>query len=247
MRLREETEYKPKPLVTIGGMPMLWHIMKIYSHYGIREFVLCLGYKADMIKEYFLSFEEMMNDFTLDLRAKESRVMHHGSSLEDWKITFVNTGEEANTGSRIAQIEPYVKGEAFCLTYGDGVANIDIGKLVQFHREKGKAVTLTAVHPESVFGIVEHSGGDVMSFKEKPRGETTINGGFFVCEPEVFSYLSRDPSCVFEQAPLRRLAENGKLGAYDHGDFWYCMDTYKHFEDLNKRWATGNAPWKMWN
>lgn len=246
MRLREETEYRPKPLVTIGGLPILWHIMKIYSHYGIREFVLALGYKGEMIKEYFLNFEEMINDFTLDLRNRETRVLHHGATLEDWKITFVNTGEDANTGARLARIEPYVRGETFCLTYGDGVANIDITKLLETHRLSGKTVTLTATHPESVFGIVEHSNGSVNSFKEKPRGETAINGGFFVCEPGVFEYVSPDAACVFEKEPLGQLAEQGKLGAYEHTDFWYCMDTYKHYEDLNRRWSAGDAPWKVW-
>ena len=246
MRLREETEYKPKPLVTIGGMPILWHIMKIYSHYGIKDFVFCLGYKGKMIKDYFLNFEEMNHDFTLDLRNKEARVHHLDATLEDWKMTFVDTGDEINTGARVARIESYVKGETFCLTYGDGVANIDIQKLLQVHRAGDNTVTLTAIHPESQFGIVEHQGGKVTSFKEKPRSDTSINGGFFVCEPEIFHYVSTDPSCVFEQDPLRRLADDGKLGAYDHPDFWYCMDTYKHFEDLNKRWASGNAPWKIW-
>lgn len=246
-RLREETEYRPKPLVTIGGMPMLWHIMKIYSHYGVKEFILCLGYKGDMIKDYFLNFEEMVHDFTLDLRAKESRILHHRASLEDWKITFVNTGEDSQTGARIAKIEPHVRGETFCLTYGDGVANIPIDKLVEFHHAHGLPVTMTGVHPESVFGILEHADGKALSFKEKPRGETTINGGFFVCEPEVFNYVSAEASCIWEQEPLRKLVEEKKCGVYDHQGFWYCMDTYKHYEDLNSRWKKGDAPWKVWS
>jgi glucose-1-phosphate cytidylyltransferase len=247
MRLREETEYRPKPLVTIGGMPILWHIMKMYSQYGIKEFVLCLGYKGEMIKEYFLNFEEMVNDFTLNLRSKEERVLHHNASLEDWQITFANTGENAGTGTRIARIEPYVRGETFCLTYGDGVADIPIDRLITFHKEQGRTITMTGVHPESVFGILEHADGKATSFKEKPQGATTINGGFFVCNPEVFSYLSNDSACTFEQEPLRRLVDEGKCSVYDHKGFWYCMDTYKHFEDLNARWNEGNAPWKTWD
>jgi glucose-1-phosphate cytidylyltransferase len=248
-RLREETEYRPKPLVQIGGMPILWHIMKIYSHYGIKDFILCLGYRGDMIKDYFLNFEEMANDFTLDLRSSNGgRVIHHNpGGLEDWRITFVNTGEHAMTGSRIAQIEPYVRGERFCLTYGDGVSNVDISKLIDFHGSKGKVLTLTGVHPESVYGILEHEDGCVKTFREKPRMENAINGGFFVCEPGIFRYLSADPGCIFEQAPLARIAEDRQVAIYDHQDFWYCMDTYKHFEDLNKRWIEGNVPWKVWS
>lgn len=246
MRLREETEYRPKPLVTIGGMPLLWHIMKTYSHFGITEFVLALGYRGEMIRDYFLNFEEMKNDFTLDLRNRSARVIHHNAALEDWKITFVDTGQSAQTGARIAQLEPYVKDETFFLTYGDGVANIDLAATLALHRRTRKMVTLTAVHPESVFGIVEHEDGHVKSFKEKPRGDTTINGGFFVCEPELFRYLSTNDDCIFEQEPLRALAEEGKLGAYDHAGFWYCVDTYKHYEDLNKRWAAGDRPWAVW-
>ncbi|MFA5935794.1 MAG: glucose-1-phosphate cytidylyltransferase [Patescibacteria group bacterium] len=248
-RLREETEHKPKPLVPIGGMPILWHIMKIYSQYGIKDFVLCLGYKGEMIRDYFLNFEEMAHDFTLDLRATNgSRLIHHNQQgLEDWRITFVDTGQEANTGARIAKIEPYVRGETFCLTYGDGVANIDINKLVAFHKEQGMPLTLTGIHPESVYGIIEHEEGKAKSFKEKPRTDTTINGGFFVCEPEIFKYLSTDDSCVFEQDPMRALAAEGRLAVYDHKDFWYCMDTYKHYEILNERWNKGQADWKMWS
>lgn len=248
MRLREETEYRPKPLVLIGGMPILWHIMKIYSYYGFNEFILCLGYKGRMIKDYFLNFEEMTRDFTLHLRSEMPRVVQHKTDgLENWKITFVDTGEEENTGSRIAKIEPFVRGEAFCLTYGDGVADIDIGKLLSFHKDKGRIVTLTAVHPDSVYGILEEENGIVRAFREKKKTESKINGGFFVCEPEVFKYISNHPSCVFEQDPLQKLVKSEQLAAYDHNGFWYCMDTYKHFEDLNKRWDKGDAPWKIWN
>lgn len=246
MRLREETEYRPKPLVTIGGMPILWHVMKTYAHYGVKEFVLALGYRGEMIRDYFLNFEEMKNDFTLDLRNRSARIIHHNAELEDWKITFVDTGQSAQTGARIARLKPYVGDEPFFLTYGDGVADIDLAASLEAHRRTGKVVTLTAVHPESVFGIVEHENGNVRSFKEKPRGDTAINGGFFVCEPTVFQYLSEEDDCIFEQTPLRTLAEEGRLGAYEHPGFWFCMDTYKHFEDLNKRWSSGDRPWAMW-
>lgn len=245
-RLREETEYRPKPLVSVGGMPILWHIMKIYSHYGIKDFVLCLGYKGDMIKDYFLRFEEMVNDFTLDLRSQEARIIHHGATLEDWRVTFVDTGEESQTGARVARIEPYVKGERFLLTYGDGVANIPIDALIAFHDAHGLPITMTGVHPESAFGILEHADGKATSFREKPFGATTVNGGFFVCEPEVFSYLTPSADCVLEQAPLRQMVDEGKCGVYDHNGFWYCMDTYKQYQDLNDRWKRGEAPWAVW-
>jgi glucose-1-phosphate cytidylyltransferase len=245
-RLREETEYRPKPLVPIGGMPILWHIMKIYSHYGFNEFVLCLGYRGDMIRKFFLNYEEMTSDFTLNLRSKESRIIHHNTSFEDWKITFVDTGQQAEIGDRIAQIEPYVRGESFFLTYGDGLANVDLQKLQDFHRTKGKTLTLTGVCPESVYGIVEHEDGLAKSFKEKPRVETTINGGFFICEPGVFKYI-QEPPCVFEQAPMRALAADNEIAVYEHRDFWYCMDTHKHYLELNKRWEQGRAPWRIWD
>ncbi|MDO8584390.1 MAG: glucose-1-phosphate cytidylyltransferase [bacterium] len=246
-RLREETEYRPKPLVTVGSMPILWHIMKIYSHYGINDFILCLGYKGGMIKEFFLNFERLTRDFTLDLRSQESRIIHHDTNhLEDWRITFVDTGEDANTGARVARIEPFVHGETFCLTYGDGLANINIQELIAFHKHQGKIATISGVHPENTFGIVEHEGGLVKTFREKPRMESTINGGFFVCEPTFFSYLSQDASCVLEQEPLSHLAKEEKLSVYDHPGFWYCMDTYKHWEELNRRWSSGAAPWKVW-
>ncbi|HEU0050815.1 MAG TPA: glucose-1-phosphate cytidylyltransferase [Patescibacteria group bacterium] len=246
-RLREETEYRPKPLVTIGGMPILWHIMKIYSHFGVKDFVLCLGYKGNMIKEFFLNFEHLTRNFTLDLRSKEARIVQHDENgLEDWRITFVDTGEESNTGSRVSRIEPFVRGETFFLTYGDGLADIDLDALLAFHRIKGKTVTLTGVHPESAYGILEHGEGLVKTFREKPRMDTTINGGFLVCEPAFFSYLSTDPACVLEQEPLMRLSKEGNLAVYEHPGFWYCMDTYKHYEDLNRRWQTGQTPWKVW-
>lgn len=245
-RLREETEYRPKPLVPIGDMPILWHIMKLYSHYGYKDFVLCLGYRGDAIRQFFLNFEEMVNDFTLHLRSHQSRVEYHGACLEDWRITFVNTGLETQTGDRIAQIERYVQGESFHLTYGDGLSNVDIQKLTEFHRQKGKVLTLTGVCPESVFGIVEHEDGVVKSFKEKPRTDTTINGGFFVCEPSIFQYLNAPAPCVFEQEPMRRLAADNQLAIHEHRDFWYCMDTHKQYLELNKRWSDGAAPWHVW-
>lgn len=248
MRLKEETEYCPKPLIKIGSMPILWHIMKIYSFYGIKEFILCLGYKGEMIKEYFLNFEKMVHNFTMDLRSSDSVVNYHnGNDLEDWKITFVNTGQEANTGSRVAQIKSYVEGETFCLTYGDGLANINISDLIRFHKNKEKILTLTGVHPNSVFGILEQEDGLVKTFREKKRMESMINGGFFVCEPGIFDFISCNQDCVFETDPLQQLVQEAQLAVYDHQGYWDCMDTYKHYENLNQRWRDGDAPWKIWN
>ena len=246
-RLREETEFRPKPLVPVGGMPILWHIMKIYAHHGIREFVLLLGYKGSMIKEYFLNYEHVHRNFTIDFAGERSAVVHHDNKgYEDWKITFVETGEDTETGGRIKQAEPFVNGEDFCLTYGDGVADIDIRALIDFHQKQATALTCTGVHPESVFGILEVADGKAVSFREKPRTDSIVNGGFFVCSPKLFSYLPEGKECVFEQAPLRQLVSEGQLSVFDHQGFWYCMDTYKHVEDLNKRWKEGRAPWKIW-
>lgn len=248
-RMKEETEFRPKPLVYIGGKPILWHIMKIFSHYGVREFVLCLGYKGEMIKDYFLNYQKFSRDFSLDLKSGTVSVdpLARESDIEDWKITFVETGLESETGNRIAAIEPYVKGETFLLTYGDGVANVDISKLVDFHRSKQRALTCTGVRPESVYGIFETTDGAATGFREKPRMESIINGGFFVCEPGMFPYLNREGKCVFEKEPLQQMVRDNQVNIYDHNDFWYCMDTFKHVEDLNSRWNNGQAPWRVWN
>lgn len=244
-RMREETEFKPKPLVPIGRMPVLWHIMKIYSHYGFRDFILCLGYKGEMIKEYFLNFEEMTNDFTLNLRSKKEKVTHHNKErLEDWNITFVDTGFETNTGGRVKGIEHLVDGDEFFLTYGDGLSNVNIGKLLDYHRSKKKVGTLTAINPTSPFGIIEVANGIAKSFKEKPRLEGLINGGFFVFNKKIFDYL--EENSILEEEPLKRLTAEKGLAVYEHNDFWQCMDTFKDVERLNKMWREGDTPWKVW-
>lgn len=243
-RLREETEYKPKPLVEVGGMPILWHIMKHYSQAGFREFVLALGYKGGMIKEYFLNFEWMSNDFTLNLRSREERVVCSAHDLEDWSITFAETGLKTHTGGRVKRAQKYLEGDLFLATYGDGISNVDIGKLVAFHKKNKKIVTLTGVHPSSPFGVIESQDGLVKSFKEKPRLEGMINGGFFVFDQRIFEYLGED--AILEEEPLRRLAADGQVAVYRHEDFWACMDTFKDVERLNAMWDQGDHPWKTW-
>ena len=250
-RMKEETEFKPKPLVNIGKMPMLWHIMKIYSHYGVKEFILCLGYKGEMIREYFLRYNELINDFTLNLSSeKDKAITIHGAleKRDDWKITFVDTGKENMTGSRIAQIKKYIgDDEDFFLTYGDGLSDINLNELYKFHKSKGKIATLTAVKPFSYFGIIETENNLVKSFQEKPIIEGTINGGFFVCNKKIFNYLDKAPSCVFEQEPLKNLTKEGQLASFHHNGFWFAMDTPKHAETLNNMIGSGNTPWVVWN
>jgi glucose-1-phosphate cytidylyltransferase len=246
-RMKEETEFKPKPMVKVGQKPILWHVMKIYAYYGVKEFILCLGYKGEMIKEYFLNYQELNNDFTLDLSPDKKKVVIHHKDLEDWKITFADTGEESMTGSRIAQIEKYIgNDEEFFLTYGDGLSDVNINELYKFHKKQGKIATLTAVQPFSYFGVIEVEKGLVKNFQEKPKLEGTINGGFFVCNKKIFKYLSKDPSCVLEQEPLKELTKERQLSAFEHKGFWFAMDTYKHVETLNKMWESNNPPWKVW-
>ncbi|TSC96030.1 MAG: hypothetical protein Athens101410_183 [Parcubacteria group bacterium Athens1014_10] len=247
-RLREETEYKPKPLVLIGDKPILWHIMKIYSHYGHKDFILCLGYKGEMIKDYFLRLAEMSNDFTLKRDSNDLHsIQHHQNNLEDWNITFVDTGLDNMTGSRVAQIKEYIgDDEDFFLTYGDGVANININSLYNFHKLKGKIATTTIVSPISYYGVVEVEDGLIKSFQEKPRLERRVSGGFFVCNKKIFDYLNSGKNCILENEALKVLAEQKQLSAYEHNGFWFGMDTYKHQERLNKIWETGRAPWKIW-
>lgn len=242
-RLFSETEFKPKPLVKIGDMPILWHIMKIYGSFSFCDFVLCLGYKGEMIKEFFVNLPWMSNDFTLDLPSSTKTIIPT-YPIEKWKITFVDTGEETNTGGRIKLIEKYIEDDLFMTTYGDGVSNVDIKRLLEFHKEKGKIATLTAVHPSSQFGIIEEKDGIADSFKEKPMLEGLINGGFFVFSKKVFDYLSEDS--VLEEEPLRNLAKDKELAVYTHPGFWMCMDTAKQAQMLNKMWDEGNRPWKVW-
>lgn len=241
-RLREETEHKPKPLVPIGGMPVLWHIMKHYGTYGYSRFVLCLGYKGHLIKEFFLDHAWRANDFTLDFRTG-NRTVYHDTPPDDWKITFVETGEGTPTGGRVARIRKHV-GDEFCVTYGDGLSNVDLGQLAEFHRRRGKIGTLTAIHPMSPFGIIEAKDGTAQSFKEKPSLEGLVNGGFFMFTERVFNYLSDD--AVLEEEPVRQLCADGQLSVYEHRDFWMCMDTFKDVERLNRMWEEGNRPWMTW-
>lgn len=243
-RLREQTEFMPKPLVEIGGMPILWHVMKIYSHYGVNDFVLCLGYKGNMIKDYFMDFEWMANDFTLHMNSKKDITIHEPHNLEDWTVTFADTGLETNTGGRVKRIEKYVGDEKFFCTYGDGVSNIDISTLLKHHESKGKTGTITAIHPMSRYGIIETEDGMVTSFKEKPRLDGVINGGFFVFEKGIFDYL--DDNSVLEQEPLKNLAKDGELAVYEHNNFWKCMDTFKDATELNSIWNSGDVPWRVW-
>lgn len=244
-RLDQETEYKPKPLIEIGGRPILWHIMKIYSHQGFGDFILCLGYKGNMIKEYFLNLEEMSNDFLLDLRSKDKLTLSDNTCL-DARIYFIGTGSESMTGARVARIKKYIgEDEDFFLTYGDGVADIDLHKLYQHHKRMGKIATLTSVHPVYWFGLVKLKDGIITRFDEKPDMKDLVNGGFMVFHRRIFDYLSEESSCVLEQEPLRRLAQEGQLAAYEHKGFWKGMDNQKDVDELNRIYKQG-APWKIW-
>ena len=243
--MAEETTVRPKPMVEIGGRPILWHILKSYSHHGIREFVLCLGYKGYMIKEYFQNYALHMSDVTIDLREKQIHV--HRNDSEDWRISLVDTGEASMTGDRIKQVLPYVEDDdCFCMTYGDGVSNVDISSLIAFHRAHGKLASVTAVHPPRRFGQLVVDGTKVTAFKEKPAGEGGwINGGFFVLSPKVAGYII-GPSSVWEGSPIERLSADGELHAFFHEGFWHPMDTLRDKNYLEQLWSTGNAPWKVW-
>ncbi len=246
-RISEETAIKPKPMVEIGGKPILWHIMKIYSHYGYNDFVILLGYKGYYIKEYFANYFLHQSDVTIDMQTNKMEV--HSNTSEPWKVTLVDTGLDTMTGGRIKRAQKYIGNEPFLLTYGDGVSDIDIAKSVEFHNKNGKAITMTAIQPEARFGNLDiDENQNIKKFIEKPKTEAGwINGGFFVCEPEVFDYVSEDESCVFEQEPLQRLALDGKMVAYKHYGFWQPMDTLRDNQKLNQLWKDKKAPWKVWN
>jgi len=246
-RLKEETEFRPKPLVSVGDMPILWHIMKIYSHYGFNDFVLCLGYKGEMIKDYFLNYQTNMNDFTLNIKNMNKTLQGH-SKIPDWNITFANTGLESNTGSRIKQIQKYIDGDTFFLTYGDGVANVDIDKLLSFHKSHGKIGTVTTVRPSTRFGnLTIDDDGMISDFTKKTKThDGWIDGGFFVFNKKIFEYLSEDPLCMLENEPLKNLTKDRQFMSFKHNDFWQCMDTIRDQEFLNSLWTSGNAPWKIW-
>ncbi|MCG8649249.1 MAG: glucose-1-phosphate cytidylyltransferase [Pirellulales bacterium] len=245
-RMREETEYRPKPLVDIGGKPILWHIMKIYAQSGLNEFILCLGYKGQQIKEYFLQYHAMNHDFTVKLGGDRG-IQFHGRAEEDpFSVTLADTGLDTMTGGRVRRAAQYVDEDTFLLTYGDGVADIDIGKLVDFHHVHGKLATITTMRPVSRFGMLDvQSDGQVNQFAEKPQTDAWASAGFFVLNRKVFDYLDGD-ACIFENEPLRRLASEGQLMAYRHEGFFFAMDTYREYLHLNQLWAQEQAPWKIW-
>lgn len=244
-RISEETITRPKPMVEIGGKPILWHILKMYSHHGVHDFVICCGYKGYVIKEYFANYFLHMSDVTFDMRHNEMTVLH--KRAEPWRVTLVDTGEDSMTGGRLRRVADYVRNEkAFCFTYGDGVSDVDITALIQFHEAHGKAATLTATHPPGRFGALDIQGQQIRRFMEKPKGDGgMINGGFFVLSPTVLDLLESDAE-VWEQKPLQRLATDGQLMAFEHNGFWQPMDTLRDKVHLEELWASGNAPWKTW-
>ena len=244
-RISEESHLRPKPMINIGHRPILWHIMKIYSAQGFNEFVICAGYKQEVIKDYFANYALYNSDVTFDFSAGGKITVHNDSS-EPWKVTVVNTGYSTMTGGRIKRIQPYVGNSTFMLTYGDGVADVDVPALLEFHKSHGKLATMTAVNVGQRFGVLDIEGNEVQAFREKNDDDgAVINGGFMVLEPDVFDLLDGD-ECVFEQAPLATLAEQGNLMAYRHDGFWQCMDTKREMEKLEELLKTGKAPWKTW-
>lgn len=249
-RLREYTETRPKPMVEIGGRPILWHIMKIYAHYGITDFVLCLGYKGEMIKDYFLNYEPMNCDFTVELGESRSLQCHGQAHDEDgWRVTLADTGDNAMTGARIIRAAKYLGSDEapFCVTYGDGVSDVPLNQVLEFHQEHGCLATVTGVRPPSRFGEMHHEGEKVLSFSEKPQlGQGLINGGFLVFEKGFLDYLKTDDDCVLEREPLERCARDGQLRVYEHAGYWQCMDTYRDWESLEHQWQSGKAQWKVW-
>lgn len=246
-RIREETEYKPKPLVKIGTKPIIWHIMKIYSHYGYNDFVLCLGYKGELLKEYFYKYEVLNNDFTITLGNSHNIQIHNTHTEAGWKITLVDTGLETLKGARLKRVENFIDSDIFMVTYGDGVSDININKLVDFHKKHGKTATITGVHPPARFGELMTDSQTVKTFSEKPQ--TTygyINGGFFVFKREILNYLEDRDDYDLEYGVLEDLANKGELMMYEHSGFWHCMDNLRDMDLLNKLWNSGNAPWKIW-
>jgi glucose-1-phosphate cytidylyltransferase len=243
-RISEESHLRPKPMIEIGGRPILWHIMKIYSHYGINDFVVCLGYKGYVIKEYFANYFLHMSDVTFDMA--ENRMEVHQRHAEPWRVTLVDTGQETLTGGRLKRVQQYVGKETFCFTYGDGVADVDISKLVAFHRTEGKSATLTAIQPPGRYGAVSIDDARVTSFAEKPDGDGAwVNGGYFVLEPSAFNYIANDQTS-WESGALVKMSQDGKLAGYQHVGFWQAMDTLRDKNHLEELWQSGHAPWKVW-
>jgi glucose-1-phosphate cytidylyltransferase len=245
-RLREETEFRPKPLVDVGGRPIIWHIMKTYAHYGFRDFIVCLGYRGNMIKEYFLNYEAMNNDFTICLGRQNQITYHEDHKEQDFKVTLAETGSESMTGGRVKRVEKYIDRDNFMVTYGDGVADVDISKLVDFHKSHGKLATVTTVRPISRFGILDvDNHGNVLEFTEKPQVDGWASAGYMILNRRIFDYIGED-KCVLEQEPLQRLAAEGQLMAYRHDGFFFAMDTYREYKYLNELWDNGEAPWRVW-
>jgi glucose-1-phosphate cytidylyltransferase len=245
--MREETEFRPKPMVQIGDRPILWHIMKLFSSAGFNEFVLCLGYRGNVIKDYFLNYEAMNNDFTIRLGRSHTVSYENAHDEQSFCVTLADTGQSTMTGGRIKRIRQYVGNETFLVTYGDGLADIDMRRVLEFHRSHGRIATMTSVQPTSRFGIVDISeSSEVLSFTEKPQAGTWVNAGYMVFEPRIFDYLD-DDATVLEREPLERLCRDGQLMAYRHSGFFYAMDTYRESQILNEMWQSGEAPWKLWS
>lgn len=245
-RISEESQYKPKPMIEIGGMPILWHIMKLYTFYGFTDFIICAGYKQHYIKEWFADYFLHTSDITFDF-TEGNKMIVHNKHCEPWRVTVVDTGLKTMTGGRIKRIQPYVGNETFMMTYGDGVCDVDVNGLLKYHKEQGKIATLTAVQLEQSKGILNiDTDNSVRSFREKSvRDSALINAGFMVLEPKIFEYLDGD-ECIFERRPLEKLAQQGELMSYTHKGFWQCMDTKREKDELEKMWVSGNAPWKVW-
>lgn len=244
-RISEETSVRPKPMIEVGGMPILWHILKIYAAHGVNDFIICCGYKGYVIKEYFANYFLHMSDVTFDMSKNSMEV--HQQHAEPWRVTLVNTGNDTMTGGRLKRVASYLQGEdAFCFTYGDGVSDVNITDLIKFHKASNVKATLTATYPPGRFGALDFDGGKVRSFREKPDGDgSMVNGGFFVLSPEVLSYIE-DDSTMWERSPLERLADEGQLAAFQHAGFWQPMDTLRDKTHLEELWASGQAPWKVW-
>jgi glucose-1-phosphate cytidylyltransferase len=248
-RLREETEFRPKPMVPIGPQPILWHIMKYYAHFGHKEFILCLGYKGDMIKDYFRNYLWNTCDISLSLGRQQKVKFHDRHNEEDWTVTLADTGAESMTGYRLKQVQRYIpKGESFLFTYGDGLSNIDINASIKEHKRSGKTCTISAVHPSGRFGaLIIESDGAIHEFAEKPPMENAyVNGGYMICDPRVFNHLPDDPTVMFEREPIASMLRKGQLHSYRHEGFWQPMDTFQETQYLNKLWNEGKAPWKVW-
>jgi glucose-1-phosphate cytidylyltransferase len=244
-RLREETEFRPKPMVEIGHRPILWHIMKIFAHHNQRKFLLALGYKGEVIKSYFWNYEAMSNDFTIRLGAKPEVTYHGNHDEQEFEVTLADTGDLSMTGGRIKRLQHYIEGDTFMVTYGDGVADVDIEALLRFHHAHGRLATLTSVRAVSRYGMLDLDQSRVERFREKPTGEDWINAGFFVFNRKVFDYFDGD-ECVLEREPLERLAAEKQLMAFRHEGFFFAMDTYREYQLLNRMWDEGQAPWKVW-